>query len=220
MNLVTRAAWGAVPASPALVPISGPIKGVAIHHGASPTPSDHGQCAGIVRSYQHLHMVTNGWSDIAYNHLVCPHGFVFVGRGFGKRSAAQGTNDGNDSYHAVCYIGTGNNVPAVALTAFREIIHAYQTRYPQGMEVRPHSDFHSTSCPGDGLRAWVKAGGWRLPVHKLVGFDVAWNGTDGERKHAKLGLGKVVKSSTVLAWLRNHPRAALRGRVTVTRRFS
>lgn len=37
--------------------------------------------------------------------LVCHHGYRFTGRGLGVRSAAQGTNAGNDSFHAVCFLG-------------------------------------------------------------------------------------------------------------------
>ena len=37
-------------------------------------PMDHTRCTGVVRSIQSFHMDGNGWNDIAYNFLVCPHG--------------------------------------------------------------------------------------------------------------------------------------------------
>lgn len=210
MRTVSRSEWGARPVS-GLTPIAGPIKGVAIHHGASATPTNHGDCAAIVRAYQNLHMDTHGWSDIAYNHLVCPHGYVYVGRGFGKRSAAQGTDAGNDQYHAICFIGTGDPLPpAAGLSGLRDIIAAYQNKYPGATDVRPHSDFHSTACPGNALRNWVKQGLWK--TRKIIGYRVSYIGRDGKRDE--------VETKSPVLWLTRHPKVKKRGMIAISRRFS
>ena len=40
---------------------------------------DHSLCPGLVRGIQNFHMDGRGWSDIAYNFLICPHGYTFEG---------------------------------------------------------------------------------------------------------------------------------------------
>jgi N-acetylmuramoyl-L-alanine amidase len=119
----------------------------------------HRNCAGRVRGMQRFHMETRGWLDVAYNHIACVHGYVFVGRGFGVRSAANGTNYANDHYFAVCFLGDDSagraDVTPEARRALEQLIAEYRRRYPRAREVRPHSDFVATQCPGDELRAWI-----------------------------------------------------------------
>lgn len=121
----------------------------------------HVNCAARVRWMQRYHMEENDWLDIAYNHVFCRHGFVFVGRGFGVRSAANGTKDANDHYFAVCFLGDDSvgraDVTPQARRALEGLIAEYRRRYPKAREVRPHSDFFATECPGDELRALISA---------------------------------------------------------------
>jgi hypothetical protein len=121
----------------------------------------HRNCAARVRGMQRFHMETRGWLDVAYNHVFCRHGYVFVGRGFGARSAANGTNDANDHYFAVCFLGDDSagraDVTPEARRALRQLIAEYRRRYPKATQVRPHSDFVATQCPGDELRALISA---------------------------------------------------------------
>ena len=51
------------------------------------------------------HMDTQGLQDIAYNALVCEHGFVFAGRGPGIANGANGQTAANVDWPAVCYLG-------------------------------------------------------------------------------------------------------------------
>lgn len=96
------------------------------------------------------------WEDIAYSFIVCPHGFVFEGRGWGVRSAANGTDYSNSHFHAVCYLGgVGDTYTDVAKTAMCEVIREGRRRYPGGFGIRPHSTFKSTDCPGNVIRSWL-----------------------------------------------------------------
>lgn len=108
---------------------------------------------------QRYHMEELGWLDIAYNHVFCRHGFVFVGRGFGARSAANGTKHANDRYFAVCFLGDDTagraDVTREARDALQALLDEYRRGYPKARDVRPHSDFVATACPGDELRALV-----------------------------------------------------------------
>jgi len=97
-------------------------------------------------------MENNGWADVAYNIAVCPHGIVLAGRGYGVRSAAQGTNDGNNRFMAVFYMyGEGETPTKEMLEAGAWCVWSFR-KQGAGREVRPHSYFKSTSCPGNAAR--------------------------------------------------------------------
>jgi peptidoglycan hydrolase-like protein with peptidoglycan-binding domain len=129
--------------------------GISIHHGGDaqkiPASASHQNCRHRVQEWQDFHMDGRGWVDLAYNWVVCQHGIVMVGRGWGVRSAANGSNDGNDRYHAVCWLGGGNETPSDhAVNAIVWLIGETRTR-GGGRDVRPHRFFFGTTCPGDWL---------------------------------------------------------------------
>jgi hypothetical protein len=136
---------------------------VAVHYTGmnADEQRSHRNCPARVRAIQRYHMDKKGWLDIAYNHLFCGHGFVFVGRGFDARSAANGTAESNDHYFAICFLGDDSvgraDLTAEAQRALRQLIREYRRRFPRAREVRPHSDFYATACPGDELRAMISA---------------------------------------------------------------
>jgi N-acetylmuramoyl-L-alanine amidase len=141
----------------------GVVRGVAVHYSGMNADEQrlHANCAARVRGMQRYHMETRDWLDIAYNHVFCRHGYVFVGRDFGVRSAANGTKDANDGFFAVCFLGDDSvgraDVTPEARRALEGLIAEYRRRYPEAREVRPHSDFFATACPGDELRALITA---------------------------------------------------------------
>jgi N-acetylmuramoyl-L-alanine amidase len=120
---------------------------------------DHANCAARVLGMQRFHMEERGWLDVAYSHVFCGHGHVFVGRGFGVRSAANGTTEANDRYYAICFLGDDSvgraDITPAARRTLQQLIAEYRRRYPKAREVRPHSDFVATACPGDELRALI-----------------------------------------------------------------
>lgn len=162
--LITRKAWGARrPRSTTPLPVKD-AHGVALHYTASHAPTLHRDCAASVRAIQNFHMDTNGWNDIAYSHIVCIHGYAFQCRGIGKRTAANGTNESNSHYYAVCVLGTDTDredITPMLRRAINRLFMWYEGYIPGGARFRPHSDFTSTSCPGDELRAFLKASGWK-----------------------------------------------------------
>lgn len=163
MNIVQRSKWKARPPAHPLqaLPTSG-LRGVAIHHTGEAGPRDHKDCAAQVRGFQAFHIDTRGWSDIAYNFLVCPHGYVYVGRGWERRSAGQGTDAGNDGYHALCVMADGRKrFTRKQANALGALVRIAQERYPRAREVRPHSYFHSTACPGSLVARWIAGRKWR-----------------------------------------------------------
>lgn len=166
MEVVSRKEWGARP------PLGRPpirardVRGVCVHYTGmdSDEQADHRNCAERIRAIQRYHMDRNGWFDIAYNHVFCRHGYVFEGRGFGVRSGANGTRDANDRYFAVAFLGNDSSgrkdVTDAARRALAQLVLAYRRRYRRAREVRPHSDFARTACPGEELRRIIATGSW------------------------------------------------------------
>lgn len=160
MQFVTRKEWGArAPrnVSRRIYPERG---GVALHwNGPGMGPCEHSECAKRVRGIQNFHMDTRKWSDIAYSLFVCPHGYVYEGRGAGVRTAANGTNDGNDRFYAV-YVLAGEDDPFTdeARTGVIEAIEWLREHGNAGPQVVCHSDLKGTACPGPVIRAWVRSG--------------------------------------------------------------
>lgn len=151
-KFVSRSAWGAKPAKSTSNNINPDKGGVAWHYeGPKMGTWEHDKCAGKVRQIQAFHMGSQrGWVDIAYTAVVCPHGYVFEGRGTGHRTAAQGTNDGNQRYYAVCgLMGEGDDLTADMIQGFKDATTWLRKAGKAGLSIRPHRFFHSTGCPGD-----------------------------------------------------------------------
>lgn len=169
MNIVTRSQWGAHPPKARYtITAGGATEGVFVHYTSSPydTQADHAKCAGRVKAVQEFHQgPSRGWSDIAYSFLVCQHGTVFEGRGFGVQGAH--TLGYNSRAHAVCFLGGDrdgrDDVTDRGRAALGWIVRELLRRYPEGGgKVRGHRDVNQTACPGDELYAWVRERGWKL----------------------------------------------------------
>jgi hypothetical protein len=117
--VVTLAQAGIPPITGRSTAING-TEGTTFHYGGPPVggfPWPHSRCPSIWRAWDAFHR-SKGWVGIAYNYGGCPHGFVFEGRGAGYRSAAQGTNAGNATSHAVVYLaGEGEPLTDAGKTA-------------------------------------------------------------------------------------------------------
>ncbi len=156
---VSRSQWGARAANGGMNALSSKPKGVAIHwEGTTMGSFPHSECDDRVRSIQKYHQDTQGWSDIAYNLIACPHNYVFEGRGKGKGSAANGTSAANADYYAICaLVGSGDPQPPELTKAIQWAANKCR-EWGAGSSVKGHRDFISTSCPGDKLYSQVKAG--------------------------------------------------------------
>lgn len=158
MRFVSRAAAGLRPATGATG--INPVRGSTVHYaGESLGSFPHSSCAAKVRAQQAFHMDERGWTDLAYNAVVCPHGYVFEGRWIGRRSGANGTNAGNRDWYAIqAMIGVGDPKPAVMVEAIAECAELFRTAGRAGPDVNGHRDHKATACPGDPLYADVQAG--------------------------------------------------------------
>lgn len=118
----------------------------------------HSSCATKVRQIQNFHMDGRGWSDIAYNWMVCPHGVVFEARGLGVKTAANGTTAGNAQARAICGLwGASDAVTDVAKHAVAVLSRWLVSVGDCGGKRNCHKDWKPTACPGV-VCEWVHAG--------------------------------------------------------------
>ncbi|CAL9626039.1 peptidoglycan recognition protein family protein [Streptomyces sp. enrichment culture] len=151
---VPRAAWGAAAPKQVGLNFNPRLGGVAVHHtgGSVEARRYHSDCAAHVRGIQRYHM--NGeYDDIAYTYLVCKHGYVFEGRGVGRRTGANGTNDANHRFYAVCGLvggsfGLYDEITPELIYGFRNAIAHLRSVGNAGTAIVRHGQLSSTSCPG------------------------------------------------------------------------
>lgn len=156
-RIVTRAQWGAR-APRSRTGLSDPEGNTAHWEGPKMGDFPHTSCATKVRGIQAFHMDSRGWSDIAYSSICCPHGYIFVCRWWNTRTAANGTNAGNDRSYAHCYLGgEGDPLTAEGKQALRAV---FDMTVATGAGTRRwvHSDWKATACPGGAIRDWLKNG--------------------------------------------------------------
>lgn len=169
LKLVTRTSWGARrPKSLTRKELNSASTG---HwHGTKVTVSgqgewDHKYCASLVRGVQNFHMDTRGWSDIAYNFVECPHGYTFEGRGLDIINAANGTNAGNRSSHAICALsGEGNTFKMEEKIGFKAAVQYIAEKTGAPNTAIGHRDHKATACPGNERYDWIHKG---MPVDQL-----------------------------------------------------
>lgn len=158
MKIIPYAEWsrrsrGATPSSHPI----GSTLGVTLHwEGPRMGTFSHDRCADKVRGIQGFHRDARGWADIAYNFVVCPHGWIFEGRGIGTTSAANGDTKPNADWYAVCYLGgEGDGLTDDGKAGMLEAVR-YLRRNGAGHRVNGHRDHKSTACPGDDIYRWLQ----------------------------------------------------------------
>lgn len=164
MKFVSASEWGANPSKDATEdshPI-GSTLGVTLHwEGPRMGTFRHDQCAAKVRGIEAHHEYGRGWGDVAYSALVCPHGYVFEGRGVGVRSAANGDTQSNEDWYAVCYLGgEGDGLTGDGKQAFRDAVAWLREDGDAGPRVNGHRDHKATACPGDDIYDFIRDTDW------------------------------------------------------------
>ncbi|MFV2172468.1 N-acetylmuramoyl-L-alanine amidase [Actinomadura sp. LOL_016] len=149
MDIISRKEWGArAPRSRSTTTWSQRSEFV-VHYSEGPTSQ-------TPRQIQNFHMDGNGWSDVGYNFLVDTGGRVYEGRGW-LVVGAHATGH-NTSGIGVCFIGRDGDATDAARSSIRALYDEANRRAGRTLARRGHRDVGSTSCPGDELYAWVRAG--------------------------------------------------------------
>ncbi|MER7134730.1 peptidoglycan recognition protein family protein, partial [Streptosporangium saharense] len=163
IDLVTRREWGAREPRGSYGRLTS-TKGVKVHYtGGQVSPDivdDHARCVAMVRSIQNFHMDGNGWMDIGYSMVACPHRKVFEGRGPGHLPAANGAGLNSAHYAVLGLVGNAGLVQPTdgILNAILDAVDYLRAKGGAGKEIKGHRDGYSTDCPGTALYAWVKEG--------------------------------------------------------------
>lgn len=159
--LVTRAEWGARPRKQGSNNLVDNPE-ITIHYEGEGWlwPWDHATCDDKVRAMQAYHMDGRGWSDIAYNYLACPHGYLFEGRGWYHQSSANGYVSANEQSYALQAMWGSKANAKVPDNLKRALLYGIQVlrQHTTSKVIKGHRDWKSTDCPGDELYAWIKAG--------------------------------------------------------------
>ena len=149
-----RSSWGAKPARR-----RSPVKSVnyfVVHYdgGGDLDPAKSPQ---ILRNFQTYHM-GKGWADIGYNFLVDQNGVIWEGRGWGIKGSHAGPKANPCSVGVQAMLGARQKPSPAMLASLKWLFDETRRRYGN---VSPsfHSAWMSTSCPGEHLRSWIRAGG-------------------------------------------------------------
>lgn len=159
---VTRSDWGAQEPRKRIYVKSSDMEGIVIHHSVTPSGGDLDE---RVRNIQNYHRNTRGWFDVAYSYLIGQDGTVYEGRGSGVQQGA--TNQVNDRFYAVCFIGNyGGSCtcanPQIDVSGITDVLteeakESFRCLRKMLMDegvgegLRSHREFKATSCPGDNI---------------------------------------------------------------------
>jgi hypothetical protein len=154
--------------------LTGPVGGstgagqavLRVHHGASATPSGAAAAARVWRGYQDWHRRGNGWADIGYSFGVArdpdpEKAHILVGRGWGRVGAH---TSGHNSDLGVCFVGSGGSGVNLTPGVKRAFDYLRRARFSGPRKAYGHRDTSNSTCPGDALYGWVRAG---MPVKAL-----------------------------------------------------
>lgn len=155
MRLVLRKEFG-WPVHPSVG--TGPCaNGLVVHYDGSNlglAQKAHSSCVSYWKATRKFHMgPARNWLDIGYSFGVCPHGYVFEGRGWRYLQAAQ--PGGNATWTSVTFMTGDAEMPTTAqIEAFQDLRN-YLRAKTLAAAITKHKVFISTSCPGKILRDLV-----------------------------------------------------------------
>jgi N-acetylmuramoyl-L-alanine amidase len=150
MQIITRADWGAKPASLPTSKMSLPAEAIFCHHSVTPVTGDP---AADMRTIESIGLQRFG--QYSYSYAIHPrNGEILEGCGLRRGAHTAGRNS---TSFGVCWIGDyTTRAPKVQqIDATRWLIHHLKTQghlIPDAI-VRGHRDVMATACPGDKLYA-------------------------------------------------------------------
>lgn len=141
-------------------------KGIAVHFNGDKGRHEFGlldcdgyACEEVWAGIRRYHMEEKGWRDIAYSWGACPGcGRQLTGRDWGNRTAANGTNYGNNYYHAVMVLIGGNErLTDKAKITVLDLGYKHRQEYGR-MKLVEHGDLAKRVCPGPIIGGWLDDG--------------------------------------------------------------
>lgn len=169
MTTYSRKDWGA------RTPTAGPgdltpsrVEGIALHWPAMSSPlRTVAAVMDALRSWQTYHMLTKGWSDIAYQVAVDQAGNRYILRGLAVQSGANGGDDVNERFGAALLVVAPGEQPTPELIAeVRTVVADHRAMFPNSRRVVGHSQIRPepTACPGPAVLRLINEGAFN-PRH-------------------------------------------------------
>lgn len=160
MDIIRRADWGA--RAPRGIPtmVAPNLRTKFMVHYSTGQELGREDTAEWVRQIQSFHQDVRGWADIGYNFLVDRRGRAFEGRGWDVQGAH--CTGQNVAAIGVCFLGNDDpgdtDATPAARAAIRAIYDEAVRRLGHDLAKMGHRDAKATTCPGDELYDWVRAG--------------------------------------------------------------
>ena len=90
----------------------------------------------------------NGWNGFGYNEYIRKDGTVYVGRGDNIGAQCAGMNSKSYGIAVEGNYNTEFEMPDVQFKSLLERVEYNKSRFPNSVEITPHSRFVDTKCPG------------------------------------------------------------------------
>ncbi len=161
LRAVSRQSWATVAANPGKMKAMNGVTRITIHHEGSKANNDTtpAQVAATLQRIQGQHKKRMGAGDIGYHFIIDRTGRIWQGRD----SVYQGAHTSGANSHNIGVMLLGNfeiqQPTGEQLSSMRSLVlslarlHGLNPR----TDVRGHSDFGNTQCPGKNLKPHVKA---------------------------------------------------------------
>lgn len=135
------------------------VKYVVIHWPGTPGKKIGTNIGALLRGWYTYHVKDRGWTDIAYNYAVDQTGKIWTLRGDYRDGATSGW--GGRSVSILAVLANSETPSEAMLKSLKTLALQLQAQASTGCKIVGHRDLISTTCPGDTIAAWIKAG---LPV--------------------------------------------------------
>ncbi len=157
LHLIPRAAWGAAPPGPGLVPHT--IDRATIHH-TGVVLADNRRAPTRLLEWDALHRHERGWADLAYHFVVDRNGHLYEGRDPAYRGDTATSYDPAGRLLVACEGSFSEQSPTRRqLDALVGILTWAAASYGfTPTAIDGHRDLAATDCPGDTLYAAIADG--------------------------------------------------------------
>ena len=157
IEVIERAAWGALPATEGMVEHT--IERLTVHHTGVEL-GDNREAPSRLRAHQVFHQEDRGWPDLAYHFAIDRAGNVYEGRSPEYRGDTATSYDPTGHFLVVL---EGNfddeSVSAPQLSSLIDVLAWGAMEYEVSPEaIKGHRDFARTSCPGNAVYELIQSG--------------------------------------------------------------
>lgn len=159
-RIITRAEWGATPATTPLL-TTYPPSHVIVHNTNCQPCTTIAECSAQVRAIQNQHLQV-GHADINCSFLIGDDGNAYEGRGWGKACGGTSNAGIEGKVNSICFISLNSKLPSnSALQAAQDLLACGVSngQISSAYKLVAHSQIDTNNvCPGEDLNALIQ--GW------------------------------------------------------------